>query len=43
MCFLIQREFPKYFDVELNYTWDTVKIDLPKLKRELNKILQMID
>lgn len=30
----------EYFDVDLNYAWETAKIGLPKLKRELVKFLK---
>ncbi|MFH0951279.1 MAG: DUF86 domain-containing protein [bacterium] len=30
----------EYFDVDLNLAWDTAKIGLPKLKRELMKFLK---
>lgn len=30
----------EYFDVDLNYAWDTAKVGLPKLKRELTKFLK---
>jgi len=30
----------EYFDVDLNHAWETAKIGLPKLKRELIKLLK---
>jgi len=30
----------EYFDVDLNLTWETAKIGLPKLKRELIKFVK---
>jgi uncharacterized protein with HEPN domain len=30
----------EYFDVDLNYAWETAKIGLPKLKRELMKFVK---
>lgn len=29
----------EYYDIDLNITWDTVVKDLPKLKRQLEKII----
>jgi uncharacterized protein with HEPN domain len=30
----------EYFDVDLNYAWETAKVGLPKLKRELIKFFK---
>ena len=30
----------EYFDVDLNYAWETAKIGLPKLKRELMRFVK---